>query len=162
MYEYFRLEPWSSKKVGRMFVAILRSERCRRPDIRCEVFDQKNGLKIKCTECNEIMAYGRWSRMLTITTMRTTLRIKLLMEMLKPRIDQRQRRRQSQKELRRKWQRKNRKRRRSQEENSDPQVASSQLLLSSRAPAQSRWIFPCIMKFPSCLLRLFCIVFDNR
>ena len=34
----------------------------KRPDIRCEVFDQKNGLKIKCTECNETMAYGRWSR----------------------------------------------------------------------------------------------------
>ena len=42
-----------------MFVAILRSERCRRPDIICEVFE---GLKIKCTECNETMAYGRWSR----------------------------------------------------------------------------------------------------
>ena len=34
----------------------------KRPDIRCQVFDQKNGLKIKCTECNETMAYGRWSR----------------------------------------------------------------------------------------------------
>ena len=34
----------------------------KRPDIRCEAFDQKNGLKIKCTECNETMAYGRWSR----------------------------------------------------------------------------------------------------
>ena len=42
------------------------------------------------------------------------------------------------KELRRKWQRTNRKRRRNQEENSEPQVASSQLLLSSRAPAQNR------------------------
>ena len=34
----------------------------KRSDIRCEMFDQKNGLKIKCIECNETMAYGRWSR----------------------------------------------------------------------------------------------------
>ena len=32
------------------------------PVIRCEVFDPKNGLKIRCTECNVTMAYGRWSR----------------------------------------------------------------------------------------------------
>ena len=32
------------------------------PDIRCEVFDPKDGLKIRCTECNLTMAYGRWSR----------------------------------------------------------------------------------------------------
>ena len=51
-----------------------------------------------------------------------------------------QRREQSQKKLRRKWQWKNRKRRRNQEENSEPPVASSQLLPSSRAPAQYRWI----------------------
>ena len=41
---------------------------------------------------------------------------------------------------------KNRKKRRTQEETSEPQVASSQLLLSSRAPAQNRWIFSCIRK----------------
>ena len=34
----------------------------KRPDIRCEVFDPKDGLKIRCTECNLTMAYGRWSR----------------------------------------------------------------------------------------------------
>ena len=28
----------------------------------CEVFDEKNGLRIKCSECNVTMAYGRWSR----------------------------------------------------------------------------------------------------
>ena len=33
----------------------------KRPDIRCEVFDPKDGLKIRCTECNINMAYGRWS-----------------------------------------------------------------------------------------------------
>ena len=36
--------------------------RTKRPDIRCEVFDPKDGLKIRCTECNLTMAYGRWSR----------------------------------------------------------------------------------------------------
>ena len=35
--------------------------RTKRPDIRCEVFDPKDGLKIRCTECNINMAYGRWS-----------------------------------------------------------------------------------------------------
>ena len=34
----------------------------RRPDIRCEVFDEKNGLRLKCSECNVTMAYGRWGR----------------------------------------------------------------------------------------------------
>ena len=33
----------------------------KRPDIRCEVFDPKDGLKIRYTECNLTMAYGRWS-----------------------------------------------------------------------------------------------------
>ena len=36
--------------------------RTKRPDIRCEVFDPKDGLKIRYTECNLTMAYGRWSR----------------------------------------------------------------------------------------------------
>ena len=76
----------------------------KRPDIRCEVFDPKDGLKIRCTECNLTMAYGRWSRHVDKNITRVTLRIKLMMEMSKPRIDQPQRREQSQKKLRRKWQ----------------------------------------------------------
>ena len=63
-----------------------------------------------------------------------------MMEMLKPRIDQPQRKEQSPKKATKKVALKEPKKKAKPrlEENSDPKVASSQLLLSSRAPAQSR------------------------
>ena len=56
---------------------------------------------------------------------------------------------------------KEQKKRRNQEENNDPHVASSQPLLSLYEPTLVDELFPCIIKLPSIVFRIFCIIFST-
>ena len=51
-----------SKGAKSVYAEKTQHPKTKHPDVRCEVFDPKDGLKIRYTECNLTMAYGRWSR----------------------------------------------------------------------------------------------------